>query len=526
MELKESKSDNNIIPIDNLVNSFTKDFKKCFNSIKYQKNNSSNKKNNNKKDLNIPKRQSKSIILEQNSNNKTIHKDSNPIEFYYEFQDFIDKEKIPKKSSKEKIQQIPVTERKTIKNKKIGKIQKRQNSDEKKDLFWEKVKYYMKVKDEHLNELTYRLKMKKEENCEENKTNKKLNKTAFLLSNKKRKPLYYYRNINENSLSKNFNDFYKYFQKEQKNDIKCNTTRLCKNKKLINELNTNNISFIYSENYKDKNKESSNDKNKYKIFYEKKMNWIKKRDEKINKERNEIEQHDKYVMNSFSFKPIIDKNSKQLMQKRNDFINFMENQPYIEKNYQNMMINKQEIYQKYVATIKPFMSFYYEKNSPFYKKNNSFTKRRLSVDIGMIHIKKGKNIRIIREKDINNSNNDKSVETNNKSNVINRSKIFNMFKPDKKYLSKNKKENDKKIDNEIINENRKKNKIRQKIWWNEIKDKNFNKHKDEEKKYDPNNLYKVNVRDNCSWNKICINKVVSKKRDKNVINELLGKNIL
>ena len=59
------------------------------------------------------------------------------------------------------------------------------------------------------------------------------------------------------------------------------------------------------------------------------------------------------------------------------------------------------------------------------------------------------------------------------------------------------------------------------MWRKEFNGNNINKYKNDEKKYDFNDLYKMNVRDNSSWNKICINKIVSKPRDKNVINDFL-----
>ena len=95
MELIDSKSDENIIPKTNSVDSFAKDFKKCFNSIKCNKSPIGKIKKNNKKEDNIPKRPNKSISLIQ-TNFKTINQNSTPIEFYYEFKDFIKGEK-PKK---------------------------------------------------------------------------------------------------------------------------------------------------------------------------------------------------------------------------------------------------------------------------------------------------------------------------------------------------------------------------------------------------------------------------------------------
>ncbi len=556
MTLCESKSDNNILEINNLIESFTIEFKKCYNAIKFNKNINHKKKVINKKIKKIPKRPNKSIILNHQLKYKTINPNSTPVEFYYEFNDFIkggkaknakkinnkkavnnyntnklqDKKKVlPNINNNNKINDIP--ELNNINNKELqDKIEFQDNNElnemkelyitEKKnkshknlldskngkkpgkiiyrneDRFWNKVKYYIDLKNEHLSELTYRYKMKSFNNIEENKSNKKLNKSSFLFNPTNRKPLYPYQNIDEDSLSKNFENFYKFFQKEQ--NLKNN--KLYKKKKDIDYSN-NDISF-------------NSNNNKFKHFYDKTMKWIKKRDDKINLERRKLEEKNKKIMNSFSYRPHIDKNSVQLINKRDDFINFMQNKPNTERNYSYMMIHKKEIYQKYLATIKPYMTFYYENNSPYLKKySHSFNKRRPNIDIGMIHINKGKNIILTKDKSLNNTNDKSIIEKNNGS----KKNIFNIFKPDKKHLTNNKNKNiqNNSNKNQIIRNNN----IKQKFWWQEIKKK---KHKKEEKKLDFNDLYKVNVRDNSSWNKICINKIFSKPRDKEVINDFIN----
>ena len=515
MELMESKSDNDSLSLNNnKAEDFAKDFKMFFNSIKYNKNEKGNNKkkdNNNYKEgsSNSSKKKSKNIISNKKPKDKKINSNSTPVEFFNEFKDYI-KGGIKKNTinNKEKeIQnsnQLSISERNGEKKKKLSHKNIKKIQNEKDDIFWQKVKFYIDLKNEHLNELTYRVKMKKSENFEENKSNRKLNRSSFLFYPKKKKPLYAYKNIDEDSLSKNFENFYKLYQKEQN----IYNNKLYKKNHFINDTNNDN---------------SFNEDNKYQKFYEKKIEWIRKRDNKINLERNKNELQDEIELNSFSFRPHIDKNSILLINKRNDFMNFMQNKPNTERIYPKIMIDKKEMYQKYLATIRPYMSFYYEKHSPFYKRNNlSFTKRRSSVNIGMIHINKGKNINIIKDKGNDNSTFNISQDKNNKTAINKKNNIFKMFKPEKKEKNrdiKKNRENENKSNNNIINI--KQNTIKQKIWRKDINENDINNFKNEEKKYDFKDLYKVNVRDNSSWNKVCINKIVSRPRDKNVIKDFL-----
>ena len=568
MTLCESKSDINILDINNIIDSFTHDFKKSYNAVKYDKKYSEKTNLDNGKTKEITKRPNENSFINGQPKNKPINQKSTPVEFYYEFQDYIKGEKQNKTNKKK---ENKYNERKELNNKTndmpeinilphenviVDDISELNNDKEKKgdeneisnncrdigtnknnsksernllmknnkknkkannsskiiyrneDRFWNKVKHYIDLKNEHLNELTYRYKMNTT-TFGDYKTSKRLNKSSVLLHPKGRKPLYPYQTNSEDFLSKNFDNFYKLYQKEQKVNPK-----LYKRKNnMINDLN-NNTNF---------------NQQKFQEFYEKKMNWIKNRDDKINIERNMLEEKNEQFMNSFSFKPHIDKKSIQLINKRNSFINFMEKIPNTERNYENMMVNKKEIYQKYLATVKPFMAYQYENNSPFLKKKSrSFTRRKPAVDIGMIHINKGKNIVIIKEKkktNINGTNNANITNNNSsiklsekkKNNYMNKKNIFNIFKPDKKHLENNKITNVK----NNINKNRMQNgktTIKNKIWQYELKQ---NYVKKEKQKLDHNDLYKVNVRDNCSWNKVCINKIFSKPRDKEVIHDFI-----
>ena len=242
---------------------------------------------------------------------------------------------------------------------------------------------------------------------------------------------------------------------------------------------------------------------------------MKKKDEKIKLRRKYLDQKDKSYLKSFSFSPNINKRSIKLINKRNNFLSFLENRLSTEKTFDKIVIDKNEIYQKYLATIKPYMSFYYEKDSPFYKryKRNFITpnkKSNKSINIGMIHVNKGNNIRIIKEKKINKINSEEEKgKTENNSPI--KKNIFNIFKPEKKN-NKNKDENEKNKEN-----NKNKN-IKSELWWKKLNDLNKNKTK-KKKNNKYNGLYQVNVRENCSWNKICVNNIFPVSMNKELLNE-------
>ena len=331
----------------------------------------------------------------------------------------------------------------------------------------------------------------------------KMNKTSILLYPKSRKPLYRHKNVNERILKKEFSIFYNYFQKERRT----NENNLSKSQKYVN--------YIEEEDKR------NNSENKYQKFYEKKLKWLKQKADKIELRRNYLDNKDKIYMKSFSFTPNINKKSIKIVNKRNNFLNFLGNKFNTDKIIEKINIDKNEIYQKYLATIKPYISFYFEKGSPFFKryKRNFITPNNSnkSINIGMIHVNKGNNIRLIKEEKKNNNDNNKEEKEkekneNKENNNLNKKNIYNIFKPEKK-LNKNREENEK---NKETKEDKNK---RDKLWWKKLNNINI---KDKKKKYNNyNGLYKVNVRQNCSWNKVCVNNIVPKKFGKELLNDFL-----
>ena len=502
MSLYNSQSGNNSLNNNNnnnneeeksnkQLNNYAKDLKKYFLSLKSEKEISKilkKNKYNMRPEEEAPKSKQniKSFFKKKTQDNLQL---STPIEFLEQIQDFEKetKKKIEKQKEKEIKKQIEVEKIKEeiIKEK---KRKERLDSNKKKyDNFWKKVKYYIDKKNEHLSEITYKLKLRNATQDKKNYSLVKMNKTSIQLYPKSRKPLYRHKNINERLLNKELSFFYSYCQKERRDS----KSPLSKSQRNLNH-------------FKEEKNKKCNSANKYQNFYGNKINWLKKKEDK-----NELRR--KYLDNvnrkSFSFRPNIDKKSIKLVKQRNTFLNFLENKFNTDKDLEKTTINKTEIYQKYLVTIKPYMNFYFERNSPFFKryKKNFVTpnKSSKSINIGMIHINKGNNIRIIKEKT---SKKEEKSKEKDRNNIQIKKNIFNIFKPEKR-INKNNKEK----------ENNKDNKDRKsKLWWNEVN--HINDKKDKKKKI-INGLYKVNVRENCSWNKICENKIIPKKIKTELLND-------
>ena len=522
MSISESQSENNSINNNNNRNSFnalssyTKDLKKCFISLKNQNNFAKISKKNTQSSKNISRRASKNKMeTTQNSKhsknskikNKSKSISSTPLEFFMEFKEFSEKEHI-KKIEKDKEKKIIKEKEAKKKIMKIKKEKKRQKIiDLKKqqyDNFWKKVKFYINKKNEHLSQLSHKIKLRNEQQEKSYLSKFKPNKTSILLYPKSRTPLYKYKNINETSLNKELHQFYYFYQKERRNER-------------LKESKTQNSIKYYVYNEDEKNFDNEN---RYKKFYDSKLIWLKNRDDKINIRKKYLDKEDNDIFESLSFRPSLEQKSIKLVKKRNNFISFLENQLNSDNIYEKINDNyeyKNTIYQKYLVAIKPYMNLYFNRKSPYFKRNKSKKKSltpsstNRSINIGMIHVDKGNNIRIIKEK--KSKNNDKNNKNINKNNNSKKKNIYNIFKPDKKYSKKIK--NKEKKEKEEKEENEKQN---SKVsWWNQI-DK-INKKKKVIDKY--SGLYKVSVRENSSWNKVCVNNIIPKGINKDLIYDFL-----
>ena len=520
MSISESQSGNISISNNeqnpnptNMLMAYTKDLKKCFvtlksqnevakitkrqtkNNLRRKKSKDDSKSSHNTKNKSNSKSQSKSLI-------------ATPLEFYVEFQDFIKKEK-EKKKEQEKEQEIIRIQEEKKNNKKKEKEKKKKKRQEKIDLhkqkyegFWNKVKSYIDKKKEHISEIAYKIKLRNEENEKNTISELKYSKSTMLFYPKNRTALYKYKNIKENSLNKELNTFYNLCQKERRNEYH--------NHKTIKTQR--NLNFIYDEDEKNFDNE-----NRYKQFYEKKLIWLKKKEDKINIRRKYLNSKFNNFVESFPYKPRIDKKSKKIVQNRNSFMNFLESKLNSDNTVEKITLNKNDIYQKYLVTIKPYMSFYFERKSPYYKRNKkSFltpNKSNKSINIGMIHVNKGNNIRLIDE-------NSKNKDENKQNKTSNKKTIYNIFKPDKKYSNSKKKKNkdnkEKEANDKNVNYTKKKT-----LWWNEIDKVNTIKGKNKKTSNKYNGLYKVNVRENCSWNKVCVNNIIPKSFNKNLLYDFL-----
>ena len=516
MSISESQSGNNSINNNNetsqnpnlSLKAYAKDLKKSFISLKSERdisklNKSKNKSKNFKRGLIKSKSNSKSF---SQSKSQDKNQSATPIEFFGELQSFIKKENKTKMEIEKEKETIKRREERRLSESIIKEKKRKDKIDlnkKKYDSFWKKVKYYIDKKNEHLSEITYKLKLRNIDEDKKNYSMTKMNKTSILLYPKSRKPLYRHKNVNERILKKEFSIFYYFFQKERRT----NENNLSKSQKYVN--------YIEEEDKR------NNSENKYQKFYEKKLKWLKQKADKIELRRNYLDNKDKIYMKSFSFTPNINKKSIKIVNKRNNFLNFLENKFNTGGVVEKMDVDKNEIYQKYLATIKPYISFYFEKGSPFFKryKRNFITPNNSnkSINIGMIHVNKGNNIRLIKEEKKTNNDNtkeekEKEKNENKENNNSNKKNIYNIFKPEKK-LNKNREENEK---NKETKEDKNK---RDKLWWKKLNNINI---KDKKKKYNNyNGLYKVNVRQNCSWNKVCVNNIVPKKFGKELLNDFL-----
>ena len=475
---------------NNIINEFSRNFYKCYQKLKYskEKNNKMNNNNSKKEENNIELFNS---LIEfdflnnsvyQNKKNKSKIKSAkkSPVKTntskYILSSSSVDNynpsTNIPIQTTtvqSAKIKKLKnkylnsLNKQKLEKNKKVKNLKKCSFYKKKFSSFIERLKKKQKKKEFHLNNI--RSKSLQNEVVEMHTCPEINKKSKIILENSnKRKPLFQKNPLNEEkNLDKNFKSFYNQTLKENQTNI-----------------------------YNAKNKKNKTIKNhfddKYRKFYEDKIKWKKNVEYKTKNRKLNIEQeYDDYYEN-FPFKPHIDENSINIVNKlnRNKSIeNFSYNIFYENE-------NDKENLDKFKARIKPIINDYYNyKNCipKIYKKRKKL-KRNLSE---------------IQFNSLMDLNYDYNIINDNykiNKNIYNKKKAKINYKlNEKKYLNKNNK--DKNKNNALNNLNIKKNNYLIK----QIKDiKNKTMLKDEEE-----NLYKINVRPGAAWNKEVVNKITPLK---------------
>ena len=352
-----------------------------------------------------------------------------------------------------------------LKSKSLKNLKKCSFSQAKFDSFLERLKENEKKKEKHINNI--RCKSLENEKKETN-TNIKINKKSLtLLKNKKRKPLYQKKPMNEEPyLEKNFQNFYE---------------------KTLRESQSSKI-FIKS---KKNNKKNLDDK--YNKFYEDKIKWKNNVEQKNKNRKLNINQEFENYIDNFPFKPSLDKNSLNIANK----LNRQRSTEHLAINNFYETGNDRGTLNKFKAKLKPILSNFNNNYNYFpviNKKNHTF-KRTLSEMI----LKTNKNNDF--EENIKNKNN-KKVKNKQKSKI-------NYKLTEKKYINQNKKIENDKIYDGIYDKN---SYLLRKLEEAQIKKK---------LKSAKTDLYKLNIRPGTAWNQEVINKIKPLKECDEIIEGLL-----
>lgn len=346
-------------------------------------------------------------------------------------------------------------------------------SQQKFDSFLERVKQLQKKREMNLKNLKNKfLESETSEmnaHIKMNKNSKKLLKTYY------RSPLYQHKPLNEEkSIGKNFENFYADILKE-------------------NQINT-----YFSKNNKCKNKDKNiTYEDKFNKFYEDKIKWKKNVEQKNKNRKLNLSQENEEFLDTFSYKPNIDKHSINIVKKLNknrSFENLCKNNFYESG-------NDREALDKFKAKLKPIINDYYNNyinHIPYINRKNREFQRTMSEI---------------------NLNFNKKIDLSNKINKNKKNK--NKIKPklnyklnEKKFLdnTNNKNKKRKLIKDFNYNFNEKDNYLMKQIEGIDNKKKEKNEGED---------LYKLNVRPGGAWNKEYINKIASKKQCYRIIEDLL-----
>ena len=509
---------------NNEINKFSKNFNKCYQKLI----NSQENINQNHNDITLSKekildnnksKQSKEIINEKKNNalidslaefdliNKNINskinnikKDSkriikppkkSPVKTNNSYlilsnssRDYISSTNVPVQTTTVQSSQIknlkikylnPLKKSNLIKSKSMKNLKKCSFFQTKFESFLERTKEQQKMKEFHLNNIRCK---SLENEVAEMQTHPEINKKSLILLKNKnnRKPLYQQNPlIEEKKLDKIFKSFYS---------------------KTLKENQTN----AYNDKYKN-HKKKINLKYKYNKFYEDKIKWKKNVERKNEYRKLNFEKENEEFIETFPFKPSINRNSLNIFRKLNrnrssknfGFNNFYENG------------NGRENLDKFKVKLKPIINEYYNYKINFPKKNkkNKALKRTLSQV--NFHQKIDLNI------DLNKNNNDYIM---NKSKFNKKKTKINYKLNEKKYhnekncdISKNSELyylNEKNCD---ISKNSELYYLNEKDYYllkqiEGISIKKIVKSKGED-------LYKLNIRPGAAWNKEVINEITN-----------------
>ncbi len=347
---------------------------------------------------------------------------------------------------------------------------KRCSSQKKFETFLDRVKRSQIMKDFHINNIRNKI---LESETKEMSSRPEINKISIiLLKNNNRKPLYQQGPLNEDKkLEKKFQKFYEQSLKDSQSN-----TFTPRN----NQISGKNFNKFYDEEMKWKNYIAQ-----------------KNSDRKLNEE-----QIIKEYLDTFRFKPSLNQNSINI-------INKLAEKNISEKKRNDIFFesgNDRESIEKFKLKIKPLMTNIYSENiyKIYINKKNHGLKRTLS-EININHV---------NNFNIDNNNNDNNNLKKNK-NQTNKNKIKINYKINEKKYCKLEAKN--KIKKEGIKQQEYKT-PRDYYIWSKLKGINNKNILDKELE----DLYKVNIRPGTSWNYDVINKVTAIKKSDQFLDNIYG----
>ena len=499
LKIKNSNSIENIEQgKNNSINSFSSNFNQYLNKYKYSKKSNNNKNdiiNNNKKNnINTNSKKANSNTLLEfefiyndfSKNSKSKSKTNN-----YQKANNKNKNKLiklnkcptnnvfnsPKSKAlviKSKLYQNKYKSRQPLEKNKSKRSLSQKNNFE---IFLQNVKESQIKKEKSLNELRNRTLQK--EKSEILSHPKILKYSSYLLKNIERQPLYQKTPLNnDNKLDKNFGVFYtkNFYDRNQNNNTINYNKNIEDNKNTLIKIPLNNKTI----------------EEKYSKFYENNLKWKKEIEKNNDNKRNCKKVECEKFFGNYSFKPLLDKNSIKIVdKKRNRSIDYDINNDIYNAE------NGKALYDKFKIKLKSIITNYYRNNIPYLKKKKDLLNRTLSDNIS-------------REKAYNNYNY-KSIKA-----IKNKNYKMNYKKNETKY--KKIKKEEKKLTERKINKRKNDMKNKGKDYYLLLKIKELQKEKEEKKKKE---LYKLNIRQGTSWNLEAINNIIPRQKCGHIIEGLL-----